>query len=332
MEPMEPHLLVIGASGQLGSAILRQLSLKGEIATTAFVRPDSNFQPPDAENISLHTGDLTNFSSVNTACQQKVTHVIATASSIVPRKGDSFGTDDLLFYENIIRACKENNIGHLIYISAFPSPFDDQVPEFIIKRQIEQMIVTSGVPYTIFRGAAFMDIYFAVMGSRAVMQGVGHPTLLRGYWLSRLWSSLTSGILEKYGIALLPGNGDARQSFICIDDVANCMLHAVDQPTLINQIIDLGGPQAISWREVADLYGHLLNKRVIKIPLPIWLLKTLEVIMRKSTPAGANMMSILALLGHYEFIPDMNPLTHQLQIELSDSRSFIARKLAESKL
>jgi uncharacterized protein YbjT (DUF2867 family) len=332
MEPMEPHLLVIGASGQLGSAILRQLSLKGEIATTAFVRPDSNFQPPDAENISLHTGDLTNFSSVNTACQQKVTHVIATASSIVPRKGDSFGTDDLLFYENIIRACKENNIGHLIYISAFPSPFDDQVPEFIIKRQIEQMIVTSGVPYTIFRGAAFMDIYFAVMGSRAVMQGVGHPTLLRGYWLSRLWSSLTSGILEKYGIALLPCNGDARQSFICIDDVANCMLHAVDQPTLINQIIDLGGPQAISWREVADLYGHLLNKRVIKIPLPIWLLKTLEVIMRKSTPAGANMMSILALLGHYEFIPDMNPLTHQLQIELSDSRSFIARKLAESKL
>jgi nucleoside-diphosphate-sugar epimerase len=177
-----------------------------------------------------------------------------------------------------------------------------------------------------------MDIYFAVMGSRAVMQGVGHPTLLRGYWLSRLWSSLTSGILEKYGIALLPGNGKTRQSFICIDDVANCMLHAVNQPGLINQIIDLGGPQAISWREVADLYGHLLNKKVMKIPLPIWLLKTLEVIMRKGTPAGANMMSILALLGHYEFTPDMSQLTHQLQIKLTDSRSFIAKKLAETKL
>ncbi|TVT47047.1 MAG: NAD-dependent epimerase/dehydratase family protein [Sedimenticola thiotaurini] len=332
MESMKPNVLVIGASGQLGGAILRRIAIDRDIAATAFVRSDSNFESPDAVNISRHTGDLTDFESVNAACGKNISHVIATASSIVPRKGDSFGADDLLFYENIIRACRENHVRHLIYISAFPSPFDDQVPEFVIKRQIEQMIVASGVPYTIFRGAAFMDIYFAVMGSRAVIQGVGHPTLLRGYWLSRLWSSLTSGILEKYGIALVPGNGKTRQSFICIDDVANCMLAAVNQPTLINQIIDLGGLQAVSWREVADLYGHLLNKRVIKIPLPIWLLKSLEMLMRKSTPAGANMMSILALLGHYEFAPDMSQLTNQLQIELSDSRSFIARKLTESKL
>ncbi len=332
MKSLKPHLLVIGASGQLGGAILRRIATAVDIGATAFVRSDSKFQPPDAENISTHTGDLTDFDSVNAACRHNVSHVIATASSIVPRKGDSFGTDDLLFYENIIRACQENNVGHLIYISAFPSPFDDQVPEFVIKRQVEQMIVTSGVPYTIFRGAAFMDIYFAVMGSRTVIQGVGQPTLLRGYWLSRLWSSLTSGILEKYGIALLPGNGNIRQSFICIDDVANCMLAAVNKPTLVNQIIDLGGPQAISWREVADLYGHLLNKKVIKIPLPIWLLKSLEMLMRKSTPAGANMMSILALLGQYEFVPDMRQLTNQLQVELRDSRSFIAKKLTETKL
>ncbi len=330
MEAIQPHPLVIGATGQLGSAILKRLAVS-QIPTSAFARSHSRIKLPSSSNIDVIRGDLTDFSSVDSACRDRITHVIATASSIVPRKGEAFGTDDLLFYKNIIRACQQNGIQHLIYISAFPSPFDNQVPEFVIKRQIEQLIIESGIPYTLFRGAAFMDIYFAVMGSSSVMQGVEQPTLLRGYWLTRLWSTLTNGILEKYGVALVPGNGRAHQSFICIDDVAECMVQAIKNPGLRNRIVDLGGPEAISWREVADLYGNLLNKRILKIPLPIWLLKSLEFLMRKSSPAGANMMSILSLLGQYEFTPDMHQLCNELQIEMKDSKTFISGKLASSE-
>ncbi len=329
MEAKHPHLLVIGATGQLGNAILHQAAIE-QLHTTAFVRSPSRLNLPDISDITTHVGDLSNLESVDQACSLGISHVIATASSIVPRKGDSFGVDDLLYYKNIIRACQAHQIQHLIYISAFPSPFDDQIPEFVIKRQVEQMIVDSGIPYTIFRGAAFMDIYYAVMGSNAVMKGIGHPTLLRGYWLSRLWSSLTNGILEKYGVALVPGNGRTRQSFICIEDVAHCMVRAVSQPAVINKIIDLGGPQALSWREVADSYGEILDKKVLKLPLPVWLLKLLEFIMRRHSPAGANMMSILALLGQYEFTPDMTELSTLLNVELQDTRSYVSKKLAET--
>lgn len=330
MEANHPHLLVIGATGQLGSAILQRATLE-KWTTTAFVRSQSRLNLPEMSNVTAHIGDLSDFGSVDKACSQGITHVVATASSIVPRKGEAFGVDDLLYYRNIIRACQTHGIQHLIYISAFPSPFDEQIPEFVIKRQVEQMIIESGIPYTIFRGAAFMDIYYAVMGSSAVMKGIPQPTLLRGYWLSRLWSSLTNGILEKYGVALVPGNGQTRQSFICIEDVANCMVRAINQPATINKLIDLGGPQALSWREVADIYGEKLDKKVTKLPLPIWLLKLLEFIMRKHSPAGANMMSILALLGQYEFTPDMTELSGLLDMEFTDTRSFISRKLAEGE-
>lgn len=321
------RVLVFGASGQLGSAIMQTLA-ENKTPCAAFLRPGSDFQPPPGADISLCYGDLTDYSSVLAACGSQASHVIATANSIVPRPGDAFGTDDLLFYRNIIKACRESGIKHLIYISAFPSPFDDQVAEFVIKRQVEKLIVESGIPYTIFRGAAFMDVYYAVMGSQRVLDGVAHPTLLRGYWLTRLWSKLTGGILERYGIALVPGSGRARQSFICVDDVARCMVRAVDLAETRNRILDLAGPEGISWREVADRYAELLGRRVIKIPLPLWLLRGLGYLLQRRSPAGANMMSILALLGHFEFTPDMTELSHELGIELTDTRAFLKHKLS----
>ena len=327
MEASSTNVLVIGASGQLGSEILARLEIDN-VLTTAFIRPTSTFYLPIKSRILLYKGDLTDFDSVDTACGQNITHVIATASSIVPRKGDAFGADDLLFYKNIIRSCRKNRIKHLIYISAFPSPFDNQVPEFILKRQIEQLIIKSDVPYTIFRGAAFMDVYYAVMGSSTVLQGVEHPTLLRGYWLTRLWASLTGGIIEKYGIALVPGNGKTRQAFICISDVANCMVKSIGNPQLKNKIIDLGGPEAISWKEVAQIYGQLLGRKIRVIPLPLWLLKLLRFLLQRGSPAGANMMSILSLLAHHEFAPDMTDLCQSLQIELTDSKTYLADKLS----
>lgn len=321
------RVLVFGASGQLGSTIVEVLA-RERTSAVAFLRHGSDYTPPENKGVSLFNGDLLDRQSVIDACSQQITHIIATASSIVPRPGDTFGADDLHFYRNILEGCRAGGIQHLLYISAFPSPYDDQIPEFVIKRQVENLIITSGVPYTIFRGAAFMDVYYAVMGSSRVLEGVDHPTLLRGYWLTRLWSKMTSGILEKYGIALIPGNGQTRQSFICIDDVARCMVSALDLPQIRNRTVNLAGPMGISWREVADLYGELMNRRIIKVPLPVWLLRGLGYLLSNTSPAGANMMKILTLLAQYEFTPDMDPLSHELGIPLTDTRTFLNQKLS----
>lgn len=325
MDKLKGKVLVVGASGQLGGAVLEQLNLGGR-DTLAFVRPKSSFIAPDFQHLETVRGDLADFDSVDQACSQ-AEQVIATVSSIVPGKQDRFGIDDIKHYENLLRACRKNHIRQLVYISAFPSPFDDQVPEFRIKRQIEQLIIASGVPYTIFRAAAFMDIYYAVMGSSSVMDGVAQPTLLRGYWLTRLYSYITSGLLEKRGIAILPGNGQVRQAFITVHDVAAFMIRALQLPQTIDRTIDLGGPELISWADVADVYATLLDRKVRKLTAPLWLLKLFEVLLNSATPAGSNMMSILSLLGRYEFAPDMEATCAEFDLEMMDSRSYLIKKL-----
>jgi NADH dehydrogenase len=322
---MGDSVLVFGASGQLGGAILHELCRCGK-HPIAFSRSRGSFPPHISSKIEIVEGDLSNFDSVRSACA-RADRVIATASSIVPRKHDRFGVDDVNYYRNIVRACKESGIERLIYISAFPTPYDEQIPEFQIKREIEQLILESGVPYTIFRGAAFMDIYFAVMGSRIVSEGVAQPTLMRGFWLTRLYSALTSGLLENHGIALLPGNGKARQAFISVEDVARVMVRALDLDASRNRIEELGGPEALSWREVAETYASVLDRKVRKVVLPLWLLRLLRFSLAPFSPAGANIMAILWLLGRYDYTPDMQQLSSQYGVELTATESFLRGKL-----
>lgn len=317
-------VLVIGASGQLGSVVLDQLLGTGQ-ACVAFIRPSSRFSPPASELLQVARGDLADFPSVDRACAG-VKKVIATASSIVPRRGDKFGEDEVGNYRHLIKACQQHKVEHFIYISAFSSPYDELVPEFRIKRQVERLIVESGIPFTIFRAAPFMDIYYAVMGSRLVINGVSQPTLLRGFWLTTLYSKLTTGLLENSGIALLPGNGRARQAFVCIHDVAAFMVKALTIPTAKNRIIELGGPEMLSWKNVADIYASVLGKKIRKLAIPSFILNACRVALRPFSPAGENIMSILFLLSRYDFVIDMATVSEEFAIRLTDTRQFLLGK------
>lgn len=317
-------VLVIGASGQLGSVVLKQLLASGQ-ECVAFVRPSSRFTPPTSELLQIAHGDLADFASLDAACSS-VKKIIATASSIVPRQGDKFGAEEVENYRHLLKASQRHHIEHFVYISAFSSPYDELIPEFRIKRQVEQLILESGIPYTIFRAAPFMDIYYAVMGSKLVMNGVSQPTLLRGFWLTNLYSNLTTGLIENSGIALLPGTGKARQTFISIDDVAAFMVKALNLASAKNRIIELGGPETLSWKDVSDIYTDVLGKKIRKLTIPSILLYGCRTALHPFSPAGENIMSILYILSRHDFAIDMTAVSKEFAINMTNTRKFLLNK------
>lgn len=314
-------VLVVGASGQLGSAILKHLD-NISMQSIALIRSTSNFNYNLFPKTEVCVGDLANTNEIDLACS-KATLVIATASAIVPKKGDKFGDNEIILYQNLINSCQKNKIERLIFISAFTSPFEHLIPEFRVKRQIENLIIKSGIPYTIFRCAAFMDIYFAVMGSNLVMKNVTNPTLKRDFWFTRFYNKLTSGILEKYGIAIVPSNGKTKQSFICVNDVAAFMVKALFLPNTKNRTIELAGKNAISWEEVVNIYGELLHKKIRKIHVPLFVLKLTLVLMKPFSPASENSLQILSLLGRHGNLIDMNLTKEEFGLQIKDSRQYL---------
>ena len=83
-------ILVVGASGQLGVAVVNRLAAAQKPESIrAFVRPSSQTEHLHLPNVELAYGDLRNAASLDTACRG-VDVVIATANTVAPRGPYSF--------------------------------------------------------------------------------------------------------------------------------------------------------------------------------------------------------------------------------------------------
>lgn len=323
---MDIKVLVVGATGQLGASVVRHLHARNA-HVRALVRPTSDTALLRQLGVELVFGNLDHLESVQAACQG-VDAVVATASSIVPGKGDRFGERDESWYRNLVLGCQGGGVQRIVYISAFSSAHDDQVPEFQIKRRIERMIVESGVPYTIFRSAAFMDVYFAVMGSSIPLRGVANPTLDRGFWLTRLFRQIGGHLVEKYGVALVPGNGAVRHAFITVNNVAEFMVNALAEESARNTVCDIGGPEALAWDDVAGIYSNVLRRKVRPLHLPAALLRLTRKLLGRFSPGSGNLLAILELIGTVDYTHGSLATARQFQVELNTAQDFLASKTA----
>src|SRR6185503_7757176 len=178
-------ILVVGASGQLGTAVIRGLAGTPDGDNVrAFVRSTARGAHLNLPRVELVVGDLRDAASVTDACKG-VDVVIATAHTVAPRGGYRFASVEGDGYRNLVDAAKAAGVKQIIFMSAPVTRNDEEVPTLRYKRIIERLIIDSGVPYTIFRGSLFMDDWFALMGSSIPLRGAEAATLERPFWFSR---------------------------------------------------------------------------------------------------------------------------------------------------
>lgn len=121
------RVLVVGATGQLGTVVVRKLVEHGR-SVRAFVRETSNYQHLTRDGIDVAFGDLRDPNSLAAACHN-IDTVIATANAAVPREhGDSFKAVDDQGYKNLIEACKRQRVRQFIFTSVLAHPDYDRMP------------------------------------------------------------------------------------------------------------------------------------------------------------------------------------------------------------
>lgn len=317
--------LVVGATGQLGTAVVRLLQHRGQ-RVRAFARPTSNYSHLVAHDVELVFGDLRDPEAVQAACQGAGS-VIATATVIFPRGSYDFRADEEIGYGNLVEACRSSGVRRIVFMSNAARTFR-RIPTLYFKRRVERRIAESGLPYTIFRGAPFMDDYFALIGSSIPLRGTEAPTLRRGFWFSKQFVSSTAQLIDRYGVAIVPGSPELRHAFIALDDVAQYLVNALSISTAIGRTIEIAGPEILSWQQVADLYARLLSRPVRVFPSPALGSALGALALRPLSAAAANQMALLWLMGTHPTLIDGGPAAREFGVEPTSAEDFLRSKLA----
>src|ERR1051326_6456670 len=118
--------LVVGATGQLGGLIARQL-LQHDRDVRVLVRPNSTYQPLiDAGALPVF-GDLKDRASLDAAVKG-VDVVITTANAVAATGPDTVESVDVLGNRDLIDAARAAGVGQFIFISALGAAPDSPVP------------------------------------------------------------------------------------------------------------------------------------------------------------------------------------------------------------
>lgn len=239
-------ILVVGATGGLGSLITRRLLAQGQ-EVRILVRPDSAYQALAAAGAQPVLGDLKDPDSLAPACAGCTT-VITTANSALRPPPDTVETVDRQGNRNLIDAARAAGVQQFIFVSAFGVAEQHPAAFVRAKAQTEAYLRASGLSYTILAPDPFMEV----------------------------WVPMVVGIPATTGMPVtLIGEGRRHHALVSIADVAAYAVAAIGHPAARNGRIAIGGPDAVSWREIIATFeqhlGYPIRVRRVSLgePVPI---------------------------------------------------------------
>jgi uncharacterized protein YbjT (DUF2867 family) len=218
-------ILVTGAAGLSGSAIVKEFSLN-RVAVRALVRDDTRAGGlARLPSVEVLVGDMARPETLGPALEGVDRAMLI--SSATPTMADT----QVAF----IDACKAMGVASVVKFSGRESGvgFDPAAFPFTrMHEEIEDYLESSGLAWTHLRPSQFMQVYL-----RAA------PT-----------------IAEK-GLLPLP-HENITLSPVDIIDVAKIAFKVLTRPRHENVSLDITGPQALSMAEIAEIIGKAINKPV----------------------------------------------------------------------
>jgi len=235
-------VLLIGGTGMLGGAIAQELVARGE-GVRALVRSGRRVARLRALGVELEVGDLLDQRAVRRALRDA--HAVVTTAQGNPlsakqpmRRVDGQGNQQL------IAMARELHVPQFVFISALKADEGAAtVPQLAYKLAAERAVQASGIGYTIIRPSSFQETF-----------GDGFAPFKR--------------LIETAGIGLTLGNGRGKHSFVGIRDVARASVLALKAPEARNQIVPVGGPEDLSYREAYQHIARITGRRITVVPIP----------------------------------------------------------------
>ncbi|MBU3113577.1 SDR family oxidoreductase [Clostridium lacusfryxellense] len=287
-------ILITGANGQTGRAIINALLPKGE-RIRAFV-----FRAQQVEEIkSLGEMEVV----VGNMMDQKAVDEALSGISTVYHICSAVNPDEVAIGEMIINAARKAKVEHFVYHSVLHSVLQD-MPHHQKKLMVEELLVNSGIPYTIIQPAVFMQ------------------NILES------WKSLTQKSIFQQKFFTTP---ETRMCLLDLQDLAEAVSIILTSPAYKGATYELCGPENLSLSDmIATMEQHFGREIIVETPQD----EMYAAQLKKFGLGDYKVNTLLKMFKHYNehgFVGNPNVLTWILGRKPNNFSSFILRTIQSKR-
>lgn len=261
------RILLLGSTGFFGRGVAHKL-IDGGHQLRVLVRDPMKAAAFKIRGAQVAVGDALNPAAVTQAAQG-VEHIISLVA-VRRNRPQSYLAVNVDGPRILGQAAKAAGVKSVVFVSAIGARLDPHFKYFTSRWMGEQELAKTGVAGTILR----FTLILAEEG----------------------------GILDDFQRALvgpfafLPGSGQAKMQPILREDAARCIVEAVARPELLGHIIELGGPEVVTYETIFDWFLQARGIKKAKFKMPVPLLTPAAVAMEavmKSPPITADEVAMI---------------------------------------
>jgi uncharacterized protein YbjT (DUF2867 family) len=235
-------ILLTGATGNIGSALLGRLTERGE-RVRCLVR-DPRRLGADRVRVQITLGDLSDPASFRNALRG-VDTVVHLAAAIRDQPRASIEELNGVATSRLVRAARHADVERFLFFSAMGATLNSRSRFFRAKALAEKAVEESGLDNLIFLPS--------------IVYSPGDP-----------WTKLLQ-TLSYLPAMPISGSGRARYQPIAADDVADAVMATLDGRADGRRRIELAGPEELSYDDIAreSLRAFGRRRRLLHVPLPM---------------------------------------------------------------
>jgi uncharacterized protein YbjT (DUF2867 family) len=232
-------ILLTGATGTVGSALLRRLTAEGR-PVRALVR-DGQRLGDQRVRVQIALGDLSDPPSFRNALRG-VDTVVHLAASIRDQPRGSIEELNAVATLRLVRAAERAGVQRFVFFSALNARHYSRTRFFRAKALAEEAVEASSLESTIFRPS--------------IIYTPGDP------WLTLL------DRLSRLPAVPVSGSGKAEYQPVWAEDVADAVMNSL---AASGSTYELAGPEVMSYNDIVRtvLRAERRRRRLLHVPLPI---------------------------------------------------------------
>lgn len=240
-------IFLTGASGYVGRHLLERLRARG-VAVRCLALPD-DAAAPSGPGIEVVRADLLDAAALP-PMGAGVSAVVHAAALMLPNRAERIRAVNVDGTRNLLAAARTWGGARFVYLSAVSAVYAEKNCYGRSKAEAEQLVVESGLDYTILR-----------------------PTMVYGAGGGLHFAQLVRLLRRIPLVTPILGTGGARLQPVFIGDVVDAIERALDNPRASRRVYGVSGATVVRFDELCRRICSVLGLRRIQLRIPLGLLK-----------------------------------------------------------